>query len=448
MTRSRAGMLGVAAAISACAIVAHAQGRPADLVGPPRLSEDAGPIELRAPAGAFFAADGSALSAALADPAGPSEIWLRAGTYRGDLVIERPLSLHGEPGAAIEGTGTGTVITITADDVWIDNLTVRHSGHRHTAEDAGIRAKAARTHVTNVTVEDALFGVTFGPCPGCVLEHTRVRGSNDEPELRGDGIKLWESSDAVVRRCVVEDSRDVVVWYSRRVLLEQNVVRRSRYGTHFMYSHDSIVRDSRIESDIVGIFVMYSDRLHVEGNVLAGARGPAGVGIGFKESDGVDVRDNWIVANTTGAYLDRTPRSAATPVAFERNVFALNDVALRLHSSEEGLSFASNDFHQNVSVAEVEGGGDALSVRFDGNHWSEYEGYDLDHDGRGDVAFELKQLSGELTDAHPALQFFQGTGAMSVIDAVAHAVPVLAAHQVLVDPHPAMVAPRPATRSR
>jgi nitrous oxidase accessory protein len=443
LSPSRAATLGAAAAVLACALAARAQGRSTDLVGPPSLAEDAGPVEQRAPVGAFFAEGGGALSSALADPAGPAEIWLRAGTYRGDFILARKVAVRGEPGAVIEGTGTGTVLTITGDDVWVDNVIVRRSGHRHTVEDAGIRAKAARARVTNVTVEDALFGVTFGPCPGCLLEHTRVRGSNEEPELRGDGIKLWESSDSVVRRCIVEDSRDVVVWYSRRVLLEQNVVRRSRYGTHFMYSHDSIVRGSRVESNIVGIFVMYSDRLHVEGNVLAGARGPAGVGIGFKESDGVDVRDNWIVANTTGTYLDRTPRSAATPVAFERNVFALNDVALRLHSSEEGLSFLGNDFHQNVTVAEVEGGGDALAVRFDGNHWTDYEGYDLDHDGRGDVAFEVKQLSGELTNAHPALRFFEGTGAMSVIDAVAHAVPVLAAHQVLVDPNPSMTAPRP-----
>ncbi len=448
MRPARAVLLGAAAAIAACALAVRARGPDAGLQGPAPQPEDQGPTLLSAPPGAFFAEDAPALIATLGDPTGPREIWLRAKTYRGDFVVARPVELHGVRGAILEGTGTGTVLEITADEAWIDNLTVRHSGRRHTAEDAGIKAKAARVRVTNVAVEDSLFGVVFEPCPACVLEHARVRGTADEPELRGDGVKLWESHDATVRRCLVEDSRDVVVWYSRRVLLERNVVRRGRYGTHFMYAHDSTVRDSRIENDVVGVFVMYSDRLHVEGNVLAGARGPAGVGIGFKESDSVDVRDNWLVGNTTGTYIDRTPRSANAPVVFERNVFALNEVALRLHSSEEGLSLLSNDFHQNVAAAEVEGGGDALGVRFDGNHWTEYEGYDLDRDGRGDVAFEVKQLSGELTGARPVLQFFDGTAAMSVIDAVAHAVPVLAAHRVLVDPHPAMTASRSEGSSR
>jgi nitrous oxidase accessory protein len=448
VTPTRAALLAATAALVAGGLAARAQGRDAGLQGPAPLPEDQGPAELVPPPGAAFADDAAALAAALADRSGPAEIWLRSRVYEGDFVVARTLALHGARGTVLQGTGHGTVLTVTGDDAWIDNLTVRRSGRHHTAEDAGIKAKAARVRITNVAVEDALFGVAFEPCPGCVLDRVRVRGTADDPELRGDGIKLWESSDAVVRRCLVEDSRDLVVWYSRRVLLEENVVRRSRYGTHFMYAHDSVVKDSRIESNVVGIFVMYSDRLHVEGNVLAGARGPAGVGIGFKESDGVDVRDNWIVSNTTGTYIDRTPRSIDAPVTFERNALALNDVALRLHSSEEGLSFVANDFHENVAVADVEGGGDALGVRFEGNHWTDYEGYDLDHDGRGDVAFEVKQLSGELTDAHPTLQFFDGTGAMSVVDAVARAVPVLAAHRVLVDPHPAMAAERPRTRPR
>jgi nitrous oxidase accessory protein len=94
-------------------------------------------------------------------------------------------------------------------------------------------------------------------------------------------------------------------------------------------------------------------------------------------------------------------------------------------------------------VAEVEGGGDAMGVHFENNHWSDYAGYDLNGDGRGDVAFEVKQLSGELTDAHPTLKFFEGTASMGIVDAIAHAVPVLAAHRMLVDESPATVSPIP-----
>ncbi len=434
----RAGL--VVAAVS-LGVAVSARGHASDLSGPPPLPDDAGPIDQAIPSGAFVAESDADLARALAN--GPDEIWLRARSYHGDFTVARRLALRGERGATIEGTGTGTVLTITADDAWVDNLAIERSGGRNTTDDAGIKAKAARVRVTNVSVRETLFGISLGPCPSCVVEHSRVKGRTLDPELRGDGIKLWESHDAVVRGCVMEDSRDLVVWYSRRVLLENNTVRRSRYGSHFMYAHDSVVRGSRIESNVVGIFVMYSERLEVEHNVLAGSRGPAGVGIGFKESDGVKVHDNWIVANTTGLYLDRSPRAPTTPVSIEHNVLALNDVGVIFHSSEEGITFHENDFHENVAVASVEGGGDAMGVVFEGNHWTEYEGYDMDHDGRGDVPFELKALSSELTDTHPPLKLFEGTAALGMFDVVARAAPVLAAHRVLVDGHPSINAQRP-----
>ena len=438
MRRGGAMLAGVALAIFA---IVRARAASPPVLGPAPLANDAGPVVRAIPEGAFVAEDEGALRRALDDASGPTDIWLRARTYNGDFTVKRPLALHGEKGATLEGSGTGTVLAIETDDVTVENLTVRHSGHRHTVEDSGIKAKGARIRIVDALVEDTLFGVVLGPCPHCVVQHTHVRGPGQNEELNGDGIKLWESHDAEVNDCLMEDSRDLVVWYSKRVKLIGNTVRRSRYGSHFMYAHDAEVRNSRIENNIVGIFAMYSERVHITGNVLAGARGPAGVGIGFKESDGVQVTDNWIVANTTGAYLDRTPRAPTTPVLFRGNVFALNDVALQFHSSAEGLSFESNDMHQNVTVAEVEGGGDALGVRFEGNRWSDYAGYDLDGDGRGDVAFEVKQLSGELTDAHPALKFFEGTAAMGIVDAIAHAVPVLAAHRMLIDESPATVSP-------
>jgi nitrous oxidase accessory protein len=396
----------------------------------------AGPVQQVIPQGAVVAESSAQLQQLLAASGGPSEIWLRAQDYAGDFEIARSLRLRGERGAALVGTGRNTVLRISADDVLVDNLEIRHSGQRHTAEDAGIQAKGRGIQIRNSHVRDSLFGVSLGPCPRCVLDGVFVEGARDAAELKGDGIKLWESDDAVVRNCRVEHVRDLVVWYSRRVLLEGNVVRHSRYGSHFMYAHDSTVRDSQIENNVVGIFVMYSARLHLERNVLAGARGAAGVGVGFKESDAVHLQGNWIVANTTGVYLDETPRSENALVLFRGNHFAINDVALRFHGVREPLRFEGNGFEHNTMLAEVEGGGDALAARFIGNHFSDYAGYDLDRDGRGDVAYQTQRLSGELVTAQPSLAFFRGTAAMSLLEVVAMAAPVFASRLLLEDRAP------------
>jgi nitrous oxidase accessory protein len=400
-----------------------------------------GPRDLVVPASAVEAQTFEALRDLVADPAGPAEIVLSPGTYRGDLVVKRPVAIRGRRGAVLEGTGAGTVVTIEAKDVTLDNVVVRRSGRKHTAEDAGIKAGGERVKISHVRVEETLFGIALQECRSCLVESAYVTGYEDDTELRGDGIKLWESNDSIVRGCEVDRARDVVVWYTKRALLEDNVVKRSRYGSHFMYAHDAKVRRSRFEGNVVGIFVMYSARLHIEDNLMAGARGAAGVGLGFKDSDAVDMRGNWLIANTAGVYLDNTPRTPADPVNMTGNLIALNDVALRMHSSGAGQHFKGNDFRNNAALVEVDGGGDALAVEVKGNHFSDYEGYDLDGNGVGDVPHEVKMLSSALTEAHPSLKLFHGTAAMGVIDAVAHAVPVFASKKLLVDAAPLVRSP-------
>lgn len=393
-------------------------------------------------AGPAVGSPGDPLFDLVADPHGPPVIDVPAGVHRGDLVVRRAVTLRGHPGAVLEGSGGGTVITIEANDVVVEGLAVRHSGRRHTTEDAGVKAKGERVRLSHVSVADCLFGIVLHECKACVIDDARVTGYDDDAELRGDGIKLWESHDSSVRDSTLDRSRDLVVWYTRRATLERNVVRGSRYGSHFMYAHDAVVRGSHFENNVVGVFVMYSRRLTLEQNIVAGSRGAAGMALGFKDSDAIEVKGNWLVANNAGAYFDNTPRTAEEPVHFDGNVVALNNAALRLHGSEKGLYLRGNDFRDNALMVDVDGGGNALGLEVRGNHFSDYAGYDLNADGVGDVAYEVKALSSELTDSHPALRFFEGTAAMGVIDAVARAVPVLAAKQLLVDPAPLVRSPK------
>jgi nitrous oxidase accessory protein len=113
-----------------------------------------------------------------------------------------------------------------------------------------------------------------------------------------------------------------------------------------------------------------------------------------------------------------------------------------LHSVEKGAVFHGNDFRDDAQTVEVDGGGDALSCDVRGNHFSDYEGYDLDGDGVGDVPHRVGALSSELADEHPALKVLHATAAMGVIDAVAHAVPLLERRTLLADAAPLVRSPQ------
>jgi nitrous oxidase accessory protein len=396
-----------------------------------------GPRERPCPAGVEVARDAEALRR-LTAPDGPMDVWV-AGVVRGDFRVERAVALHGCEGATLEGSRKGTVLTVKGDGALVEDLTLRGSGGRIQKEDGALKVSGRGAVVRRVAVEDALFGVALELCPDCTLEDSVVRGRADvEENLRGDGIKLWEAHGSTVRRNRVEGVRDCVVWYSRHVTLEDNTITRGRYGTHFMYAHDSTVRRSTLRDNVVGIFVMYSARLTAEDNTLAGARGPAGMGIGFKESDAVTLRGNRVVANTAGVFLDQTPRNPSLPVLFEGNSFALNGVALRSHGAARGASFVGNDFLDNGALVEVDGNADARGTHFERNHWSTYAGYDLDRDGFGDVAHQVKQASSDLKTSRPSLRFFEGTAALGLYDALAQAVPFFGARVLLEDARPAL----------
>ncbi len=428
-------VLGASLAVGTCVAARHAKSQA-------KSTGTYGPRTATAPAGAIVVGDGAALRAILGDKSGPTDVWLEGTSFRGDFVIARPIALHGLPGATFDGSGTGTVLRIESDDVTLEDVVVRGAGQRHTTEDGAVRAEGQRITLRRIFVDRTLFGIALQQCHHCLVEGAHVVGTDVDPSFRGDAIKLWESDDSTVRGNLVERGRDLVVWYSRRVVLEDNVVRDCRYGTHFMYAHDVVVRRSHVVNDIVGIFVMYSSHVRVEDNVLAGAHGAAGVGIGFKESDDVTLDRNAFVGNTTGVYLDRTPRSPAQPVKFHANLFGANDIALRLLGPERGAIFEGNDFRGNGDLILVEGGSDALAATFVGNCWAEYDGYDLDGDGTGDVPFEHRRLSTSMTETTPSLRFLQGTVALGLVDTVADAFPLFDRKLLLRDEKPSM---RPCT---
>lgn len=395
----------------------------------------AGPVDVKCPTQVEVARDAERFDRLLAE--GPLDVWV-AGTVQGDHVARRGVRVHGCERAVLRGSGQGTILKIEGDGALVENLSLEGSGSRISFEDGALKVSGKGVVVRRVAVRDSLYGIALEKCAQCVLEDAYLTGRQElEDNLRGDGIKLWEAHGSIVRRNRVDAVRDVVVWYSRQVTLEDNVITGGRYGTHFMYAHDSAVRRNRMERNVVGIFVMYSARVLAEDNVLAGAHGAAGMGIGFKESDAVTLRGNQLVANTAGTYLDQTPRNPRLPVIFENNLFALNNVALRAHSSEHGVTFRHNDFVENDALVEVDGNGNAQGVVFEGNHWSSYAGYDLDADGVGDVAFRLQQPSSDLNDAHPSLKWFRGTAAMGLYDAVAQALPFFGTRLLLEDPRPA-----------
>ena len=341
----------------------------------------------------------------------------------------------------IRSSGAGTTIRLEADGATVLGITVDGSGGRFDLLDAAVRIEGKGVRVEGVRIRNAVFGLLAEKSKQVILRGNEVKGDPEQTlGMRGDGIRLWETSDSRVEDNVLQDSRDVVVWYSSRNLLLRNRIERGRYGTHLMYSHENRLEGNRYVGNVAAIFVMYSRDVQIRDNLLADSGGAAGMGLGIKESGNLDVRGNRFVHNTVGIYLDTSPLYEDDSNVFEGNLFRLGDAGVVFHSSETRNTFLANDFRDLQACVLVEGGGDALGVTWRGNYFDDYAGYDLDGDGVGDLPYEYRSLANELTARVPALAFFRGTPALGLVETIGRIVPLFEPRLILVDPAPRIAA--------
>lgn len=366
-----------------------------------------------------------------------------AGTYHERVVIRRPVVLLGEPGAVLDGDGTGSVVTITAA-VTIRGLTIRGSGRDQSQEHSGILAdRADGLVVENNTLEDVLFGVYVKQSQTPVIRNNVIVGKDLPPPLRGDGIRLWYSHGGSIVDNRVERTRDIVIWFSDRTDVRDNDVMDGRYGLHYMYSNQNRFTGNRFVGNHVGAFIMYSTDIVFRGNVFAGARGTTGRGLGFKDADRITADSNVLVKNTIGISIDNSPSREGVVNIFRDNVIAFNDVGVATLPSVRNNVFEGNQLVDNVQPVAVTGGGTALGNRWVGNRWTEYAGFDRDNDGVGDTPFVFERLSDDLLAKHEALRIFDGGLAMTVADLLGRAFPLLNPEPLVVDTAPRVMAERP-----
>lgn len=165
------------------------------------------------------------------------------------------------------------------------------------------------------------------------------------------------------------------------------------------------------------------------------------MGLGVKESGNLVVEDNTFLRDRAGIYLDTSPARQGDSVLVRANTLAGCTEAVTFHSTPTRITLADNVFVANMTQVTVEGRGNARGVAWVSNYFDDYQGYDLDGDGFGDVAYELRSLSERLVSEHPQLAFFRGTVALAMLDVAAQVFPVLRPETMLVDTRPRMAPP-------
>lgn len=403
---------------------------------------------LALPSGHVSAADGSIETGTLAGriagaPEG-STLLVPAGTYLGPVVIDRTLTLVADGKVILDGGGTGDVVRITADGVTLRGFTVRNSARNVSDEPTGIRLEGDHATIEGNRVEDVLYGISLLSSGGHVVRDNHVSSMADlPPERRGHAIYLWYSTDNLIQGNTITLAKDgIFAGFTEDVRVHDNLVTHVRYGLHTMYARDLQVSGNTFRENIAGASLMYSARMTIQDNEFSGNRSLAsGYGLLLKDMDDVLLRGNRIHGNRLGMTMEGAPRTPGTFVTLEGNLIASNDIAVELFSTTDA-TFVANTFMGNLQQVETRGGSlehrNRWSLDGRGNYWDDYQGFDANGDGVGDLPYRYEGTYDELVGRSPAVRAYSFTPARSALDLAARWFPVYRVAPRVVDHHPLM----------
>lgn len=378
----------------------------------------------------LVAPDGPYRSIAAAVAAAPDggTVRVAAGVWRMPTVhLDRPITLVGDAGAILDGEGTHELLLIRGPSVTVRGFTFRNTGHSYHEDRAAVHVdSAASCTIERNTFDDTFFAIYLARTDGCVVRHNVVIGRPSTETATGNAIHSWGSRDLTIEDNQVSGHRDgIYLEFTRHAAVRRNVSEKNfRYGLHFMYSDSSAYEGNTFRQNGSGVAVMYSHVVRMAANRFLANRGATAYGLLLKEIADVTLVGNDFTSNSTGLLADGAERLQATG-----NRFTGNGWAVRLLASTSGGRFSDNHFAGNSFDVAVNAR--TVDAEFTGNWWDAYRGWDLDHDGTGDVPHHPVRLFALLVERAPAALMLQRALFVRVLDAAERVVPALTPAQVV-----------------
>jgi nitrous oxidase accessory protein len=327
------------------------------------------------------------------------------GTYEATLILDKPIVLEGIGSPTLRGAGQGSVLVVLADECTIKGFVIEHSGGDLEREDSGILLKSSGNRVEDNELRDVLFGIYLYHSNGNTIRHNLIRGRSElQLGERGAGLHLWNSANNVIEQNNISHARDgMYIQSSPGNVIRHNQVFNLRYGLHYMSSDANQFEENLFSHNVAGAAIMYSKHIEFRRNAFVHNRGFSSFGILFQDCEGCRAEENFIIDNATGIFMEAVRKSS-----FHQNVIAENDLALQIFSSSAENLFTGNNFVENLSPLQTIGKKTTTRWQLNGrgNFWSDYDGYDLDGDGVGDVAHKIQNVFEYMEGNYPRLRLF------------------------------------------
>ncbi len=323
---------------------------------------------------------------------------IKKGIYNEvNIVIDKPLTLLGEGNPVIDGENKGEIITIIADNVTVDGLSIINVGTSYTADYAAIRVvKSKNFLIQNVRLEKLFFGIYLEKSRDGRVFNNKIIGDAVEEYNSGNGIQLWYCRNIVVEQNIVKHVRDgIYLEFSDSITINNNLSSNNiRYGLHFMFSNNDDYTNNTFENNGAGVAVMFSKQIKMYNNTFKKNWGTASYGLLLKEINDAEIIGNTFEENTIGITVEGSNR-----IEYKNNDFKSNGWAVKVRGACYANSFIENNFLNNSF--DISYNARLNDNVFENNYWSSYTGYDLDKNGIGDIPYRPVKLFSYIVNRTP-----------------------------------------------
>lgn len=309
---------------------------------------------------------------------------ISGGYYKLDsLILNKPLTIKGINSPVFDGNGKHQILIIKSDDVTIEGIVFKNSGVSFISDNSAIKLDGVKNcRILNNEFINNFFGIYISKSSQCLIQGNKIKANAKRQTLSGNGIHLWYSRNIKIYDNTIDGQRDgIYLEFARQIEVKKNISRNNlRYGLHYMFSDSCSYTENIFEHNNAGVAVMYTKNVLMRRNRFINNWGSGSFGLLLKEISNSEILNNYFYKNTNGIYFEACNRISVT-----RNRFSKNGWAVRLMGNSMENKFEENNFIFNTF--DVSTNSRNSYNYFSSNFWSEYNGYDLNKDGFGDVPF-------------------------------------------------------------
>ncbi len=367
-----------------------------------------------------------------------STIKLSSGIYKGNITIDKPLTIVGDDAVVIKGDLDGSVVKIKSSNVVLKNLTITDSGKRMDKIDSAISMqKVKNCIIQNCKLLNSLYGIDMVMVQNSTIEDNYITSKDLDLSLRGDALKIYYSHHNLFKNNTIKNSRDVTLNYSHNNTFEANKFTNNRFATHISLSNSNKFIANTYLYNSVSIMVMGAKDTEIVGNVIQSSKGASGIGVVISGVSNFHLTKNKIRFNAKGIYIDSKEKAKGMKRYIEYNEISYNKEAIHFHVAIKDNTITHNKIFGNIDdVVKDIAGTFSKSNIVKYNYWDRYVGFDTDNNGVGDTPHQVYQYSSQLWQYNHKVKFFYASPIMTLLDFMTQLAPFIEPNLLLEDKHP------------